>query len=431
MSDLPDFSISNLGPCTVSSPMNHLENVTFINDSQTLLYHPHFVDESLDESQSSFELAGPRKHIYFQPQKTRAAIVTCGGLCPGLNAVIRGLVMGLWYTYGCEDIIGIRYGYQGFGDNARTPVTLTPDLVSRIRQNGGTMLGSSRGTPPVEQIVDRLVELGVTQFFTIGGDGTMRGATAIQEEIERRGLKIAVVGIPKTIDNDIPFVRRSFGFETAVSEGAKAINSAETEAQGVNNGIGLVKLMGRHAGFITATATIASGNVNFCLIPEVDFRLGGEGGLLERLEERLKQRHHAVIVVAEGAGQRYFDESSLPTDASGNRKLGDIGILMKERILAYFAERNIKVSLKYIDPSYLIRALSPNATDQLYADRLARNAVHAAMAGKTGMLVGQWHGQVTHVPMSALKGRSSNVKRDGELWLNVRENTGQPDRIGV
>ncbi|CAG0911007.1 unnamed protein product, partial [Cyprideis torosa] len=247
---------------------------------------------------------------------------------------------------------------------------------------------------------------------------------------KRRDLNIAIIGVPKTIDNDIPFVRRSFGFETAVAEGASAINAAEVEAKGMPNGIGLVKLMGRNAGFIAATATIASGNVNFCLIPEVPFKIHGPAGLLEQLEKRMHDRHHAVIVIAEGAGQEYFDADQLSTDASGNKKLGDIGPLIKQHITDYFDAKEIKVALKYIDPSYLIRACSPNATDQLYADRLARNAVHAAMAGKTGMLIGHWQGQMTHVPMSALTGRRSNVKRDGELWLSVRENTGQPDNIG-
>lgn len=430
MSELPDFSIRCLGHAGVDNPMTELDNITFIDDRERLLFYPHLLDGELQNIQPSFELAGPRHRIYFQPHVTKAAVVTCGGLCPGLNAVIRGLVMELWYTYGCRNIIGIRYGYQGFGTHAEEPVELTPDGVSSIGEEGGTILGSSRGTPSVECIVDRLEALSIDQLFTVGGDGTMRGATAIEEEISRRGLKIAVVGIPKTIDNDIPFVRRSFGFETAVSEGAKAINSAETEAKGMFNGVGLVKLMGRHAGFITATATIASGNANFCLIPEVPFGLDGKEGLLAQLEQRLKNRQHAVIVVAEGAGQQYFNEENLPSDASGNRKLGDIGLFIKEKISTHFAHRETKVSIKYIDPSYLIRALGPNATDQLYADRLARHAVHAAMAGKTGMLIGQWQGQITHVPMSALRGRSSNVKRDGELWLNVRENTGQPDQIG-
>lgn len=430
MSDLPDFKVMTLGSPSITNPMASHDNVTFIEDSERLLFDPHIGrDKSLD-LQHSLEVAGPRKALYFQPGSTRAAIVTCGGLCPGLNAVIRGLVLELWYTYNCKDILGIRFGYQGFAEDAQDPVPLTPDIVSGIREDGGTWLGSSRGTPPVEMIVDKLEAMGINQFFTIGGDGTMRGAHRITEEIQRRGLNISVIGIPKTIDNDIPFVRRSFGFESAVSEGAKALNCAEVESKGMPNGIGLVKLMGRHAGFIAATATIASGNVNFCLIPEVPFSLEGPGGFFELLEKRMEERKHAVVVVAEGAGQEYFDVSKLPKDASGNQKLGDIGIYLKDRIIEHFKEKGITVNMKYIDPSYLIRALSPNATDQLYADRLARMAVHAAMAGKTGMLIGHWHGQLTHVPMSALEGRSSNVKRDGELWLNVRENTGQPDFMG-
>ncbi len=426
---LPDFTIHQLQPVDRPTPLHRYGNVTYISDEERLLFDPHLPGNPAF-ADASFEVAGPRKQIHFDPATTRVGIVTCGGLCPGLNAVIRGLVMELWYAYECCDIKGIRHGYQGLRQDAPAPIDLTPELVSGIRADGGTWLGSSRGSPSVSEMVDRLVEWGIDLFFTIGGDGTMRGAHLINEEIRRRGLDMAVVGIPKTIDNDIPFVRRSFGFETAVSEAAKAINAAEVEAKGVPYGIGLVKLMGRYAGFIAATATIASGNANFCLIPEIPFSLEGEGGLFDLVGKQLEKKHHVVIVVAEGAGQEFFDQETLEKDASGNPKLGDIGVLLKQKLGEHFQQHPLPVSIKYIDPSYLIRALGPNSTDQLYADRLARNAVHAGMAGKTGMLIGQWHGQLTHVPMHALHKRHSNVRQDGELWFNVRENTGQPHVIG-
>ncbi|MGV6858976.1 MAG: ATP-dependent 6-phosphofructokinase [bacterium] len=424
----PDLSIHQLQPVEFPSPLHHYGNVTYVSDAERLLFHPHIPLER--DNSLSFEIAGPRKQLHFDPSKTRAGMVTCGGLCPGLNAVIRGLVMELWYAYGCRDIKGIRYGYQGLREDAAPPIDLTPSLVSGIRSDGGTWLGSSRGAPSTSTIVDTLVKWGITLLFTIGGDGTMRGAHFINEEIRRRGLDIAVVGIPKTIDNDIPFVRRSFGFETAVGEAATAINAAEVEAKGVPYGIGLVKIMGRQAGFIAATATIASGNANFCLIPEIPFSLEGEGGLFDLITKQLEKSHHVVVIVAEGAGQEFFDPDELGVDASGNQKLGDIGVLLKKKLASYFSSQPMPVSIKYIDPSYLIRAKGPNFTDQLYADRLSRNAVHAGMAGKTGMLIGQWHGQLTHVPMHALHNRHSRVRQDGELWFNVRENTGQPHVIG-
>lgn len=430
-----DFQIEQLGECRVSSPLRDVLDFQYRQDCDRLLFQPEVdlcgmpVDTMPDvEQQATFEVAGPREHLFFEPTQVRAAIVTCGGLCPGLNAVIRGLVMQLWHVYGCTETLGIRYGYHGLGKAGREPIHLTPELVSKIKGHGGTLLGSSRGTPPTPELVDTLVAKGINMLFVIGGDGTMRGAYALWEEVKRRQLPIAVVGVPKTIDNDIPYVRRTFGFDTAVAEAVKAINVAEIEAKGMPNGIGLVKLMGRHAGFIAATATVASGNANVCLLPEVPFALAGEQGLLALIKRRLYERDHAVIVVAEGAGQELVAAGG--ADASGNQKLGDIGVYLKRQIELYLNDQNMPYGIKYIEPSYLIRSAPPNASDQLYCDQLARAAVHAAMAGKGGMLIGNWNGRLTHVPMNALQGQDKRVNPCGELWFSVRENTGQPQVIG-
>ena len=423
------FEIEHLGTCRHSNPVRKIGEIVFQDDGDRLLYDPHLatVDEALSSSQTpvSFELAGPRERIFFDPLVSRAAIVTCGGLSPGLNSVIRGIVLQLWYLYGCRDILGIRYGYGGLAPGGEAPMALTPERVSNIHHEGGTILGSSRGTPTTATIVDTLVARGIDMLFTIGGDGTLRGATAIWDEIRRRALDIAVVGIPKTIDNDIPFVRRSFGFETAVSIATQSVRSAEVEAKGTPHGIGLVKLMGRNAGFIAATAALAAGNANFVLIPEIRFDLEGPGGFLDALEQRMTRKNHAVIVTAEGVGQEFFDPATLGKDASGNPALGDIGTFLRDRIKTHFKSADYPVTLKYIDPSYLIRSAAANATDQIYCDRLARAAVHAAMAGKGGLLIGSWHGRMTHVPMRALEGQTRQVNPKGELWYSVRENTGQ------
>ncbi|MEN9432499.1 MAG: hypothetical protein RLZZ422_88 [Pseudomonadota bacterium] len=428
---MQDLAIDQFAPCTLPNPLTGQGSIHFRSDQERLLVHPELNSSELGlplNRQSTLELAGPRELLFFNPSEVKAAIVTCGGLCPGLNAVIRGLVMQLWHLYGCRQIEGIRYGYQGLGNQATEPMVLTPDLVSSLKSVGGTLLGSSRGTPPTTELVDNLVKRGINMLFAIGGDGTMRGAKALWDEIRRRDLKISVIGIPKTIDNDIPWVRRSFGFDTAVAEAVKAINVAEIEAKGMQNGIGLVKLMGRHAGFITATACVASGNANICLIPEVPFALQGENGLLALIEKRLHERHHAVIVVAEGAGQDLVPGEG--KDASGNAKLGDIGTYLKQQITEYFKGHALDIGIKYIEPSYLIRSAPPTASDQLYCDQLARAAVHAAMAGKGGMLLGDWNGRITHVPIQALEGKSRRVNPNGELWFSVRENTGQPVVIG-
>ena len=425
-----DFSIDHLGICQHRNPLHHLLNFNYRAEHERLLMQPevHCHDTGFDlQTTETLELAGPRELLFFEASKTRAAIVTCGGLCPGLNAVIRGLVMQLWHVYGCQDILGIRYGYHGLGNQASEPLLLTPDLVSAIKGSGGTLLGSSRGTPPTAELVDNLQKHKVDMLFVIGGDGSMRGAEALWQEIRARSAAISIIGIPKTIDNDIPYVRRTFGFDTAVAEAVKAINVANVEAKGMPNGVGLVKLMGRHAGFITATACVASGNANFCLLPEVPFSLEGKSGLLALLEQRLQARHHAVIAVAEGAGQDLVQGEGF--DASGNAKLGDIGTYLKKRITEHFSQLSIPFGLKYIEPSYLIRSAPPTAFDQLYCDQLARAAVHAAMAGKGGMMIGDWNGRLTHVPIRALKGQQRRVNPSGELWFSVRENTGQPQML--
>lgn len=429
------FSVETVGEARLPTPLERASEVSFTDDRERIVLNPHlsalapFIKKS--ETPESFELAGPRPKIFFDPKATRAAIVTCGGLCPGINAVIRGIVMQLWYRYGCRDILGVRYGYGGLGKGAEVPRALDPDIVSDIHSDGGTILGSSRGAPTASEIVDSIERLKIRLLFPIGGDGTMRGAEAIYQEAKRRNLKLAIVCVPKTIDNDIAFVRRTFGFETAVGAATESVRAAHVEATGVPYGIGLVKIMGRHAGYIAANATVASGHANICLVPEVPFGLEGEGGLLDVLEKRVRARRHAVIVAAEGAGQYFFDQREPKRDASGNVKLGDIGLFLKERITAHFAGRGFPLTLKYIDPSYLIRTAPANPADQLHCARLAQNAVHAALAGKTGIMIGYWHGQMTHVPTRVLTGMSQRINPRGELWLNLLEMTGQPATIGT
>ena len=380
----------------------------------------------------AFEKAGPRGEIFFDPPRTRAAVVTCGGLCPGTNNVIRSLFHELYHRYGVKRVLGIRYGFEGLNPEAGLPpIEMTPAFVKEIHAFGGTFLGSSRGQQDVARMVDFLDRgLGVDLLFCVGGDGTQRGAHAIVEEVTRRGLAIAVVGVPKTIDNDVPFVWRSFGFFTALEKAREVIQGAHVEASGARNGIGLVQLMGRHAGFIAAGATLASQEVNFTLVPEVPFELAGEGGLLAALEERLAARGHAVIVVAEGAGQHLFDDGERERDASGNVKFRDVGGLCRQRIAEHFARRGIPVSLKYFDPSYLIRSVPANTGDSLLCDSLARHAVHAAMAGKTDLLIGYWHNAHVHVPIPAVIRRHKLLSPHGGIWSAVLSATGQPARFG-
>lgn len=372
-----------------------------------------------------FETAGPRPKLYFDPKETRAAIVTCGGLCPGLNNVIRSVTRELIRSYGVNSVLGIRGGYKGLDpDRGKPPLELTDDLVEDIHKDGGTILGTSRGPVDITVAVKFLISRGVNMLFTVGGDGTQRGGNALFEEARKHGHELAVVGIPKTIDNDVRYVSRTFGFGTAVDEAVRVINSAHTEARSVDNGVAVVKLMGRHAGFIAAAATVASQDVNFCLVPEQSFALRGPGGLLAALERRLARKPHAVIVVAEGAGQELLGASG-EKDASGNTKLQDIGLHLKDQINAHFKERNIEMTMRYFDPSYQIRGCPANNEDALLCDRLARHAVHAAMSGRTGLIVSLLHGQFVHVPIDVIASGSKKVDLGGELWRAVLSSTCQ------
>jgi 6-phosphofructokinase 1 len=427
-----NFKVETLGPRRVLSPVKlSLVDGDFVPnylDDKTRVAIDPTTGKKLTVT-NSFEVAGPRDKIYFDPSKVHAAIVTCGGLCPGINDVIRSLVMELWYWYHVKNITGIRYGYRGFlPEYGHDTVRLTPDLVSEIHTHGGTFLGSSRGGSDTIPIVDAIERMNINMLFTIGGDGTQKGALAIHREVTKRQLKIAVVGIPKTIDNDISFVSKTFGLETAYSVAVQAMHAAHTEAFNAYNGIGLVKLMGRDSGFIAANASLASQHANFVLIPEVRFDLGGPNGFLEHLKKRLEHRRHAVICVAEGAGTHLFegDESLMERDASGNIKRPDIGPFLSGRIKGYMNEIGMEHTLKYIDPSYIIRSAPAIPSDSIYCNMLGQNAVHAAMTGKTAAIIGSWNGYPTHVPIEAVTQERKKIDPDGMFWLHVVANTGQP-----
>jgi 6-phosphofructokinase 1 len=427
-----DLEIKVLGPCRYPSPLAHRlarAAIHYVGNADRVL-----LDDRLSTAASrrdeplrapAFELAGPRDRIYFETETLRCGIVTCGGLCPGINNVIRGLVSELTHGYGVEHILGFRYGFRGLTRDGPEPVRLTPASVADIHHEGGTTLGTSRGEQNAREMVDRIEQLGIGVLFVVGGDGTLRGAVKLVAEIERRGLATGVIGIPKTIDNDIHFIDKSFGFETAYSAAVDVIRSARVEATGALNGIGLVKLMGRHSGFIACHAAIASTDVDVVLTPEVPIVLEGEGGLLAFLKRRLEQTRHALCVVAEGAGQELFDRAQ-GRDPSGNAKLNDIGVVLRDRIISHFRDEGVDITVKYIDPSYHIRSVPASPTDSLYCWNMARNAVHAAMAGNTEMLIGRWHGRFVHVPMAIATPYRKQVDTSGDLWMAVVESTGQP-----
>lgn len=427
-----DLQIANLGECQFASPLRFgsrgdLGNECFRSDQTRLRTHLRISDDALADEPLTYEEAGPRQKIFFEPSQTTAAIVTCGGLSPGLNNVIRSLYYELTENYGVARVLGIPHGYRGLTpQSTAAPVELSKAYVEPIDKLGGTILGTSRGPQPLDVMADFLEAHQIDILFCLGGDGTQRGASSLDQELRRRNQPIAIVGIPKTIDNDVPFVELSFGYTTALEKAEEVIRGAHTEARGVANGIGLVKLMGRHAGFIAAGATVVSQEVNFTLVPEVPFPLRGDDGLLPALERRLRARQHAVIVVAEGAGQDHFADAAQATDASGNRKNPDIGPFLREQIKSYFFERDFPVSLKYLDPSYFIRSVPADVYDRFLCDQLARHAAHAAMAGKTGMMIGLEHSHYIHVPIPTVVRQPKTMGVTSELWRAVLQSTGQP-----
>ncbi len=423
-----DFTIKRHGDCVVPSPMS---GVRFIGDHERILY-PSTLDElkawqgGAGADPPSMECAGPRERLFFDPASLACGVVTCGGLCPGLNDVIRAIVLSLHHHYGVRRIYGFRFGFAGLVPQPGTePVDLTPDVVGRIHRMGGSFLGSSRGPQDPAAMVDYLERLGIGILFVIGGDGTLRGAHAIDGEAARRGLKLSVIGVPKTIDNDVSFVQKTFGFETAVSEARRATYAANAEAEAGQNGIGLVKVMGRDSGFIAAYSVLVDGHVNFCLVPEVPFTLER---LLAELSRRIERRGHAVIVVAEGAGQDLMARSlgDAERDASGNVRHGDIGVFLRDAIGAHFRDARTPISLKYIDPSYSIRSVAATAHDSAFCLLLGHNAVHAGMSGRTDMVVGFWNHQFTHVPIGLATSARKRIDPEGPLWSSVVASTGQP-----
>ena len=433
-----DLVVARLGEARIPSPLD-LTTVRddgrgdFVSDESRVRYRIELHPDVARNDDVAFEKAGPRERLFFDPAETSAAIVTCGGLCPGLNAVIRSFYLEMHHHYGVKQVLGIRYGYEGLVPRVGVePVVMTPKLVRDIHRRGGTVLGSSRGPHDPRVMVDFLLERGIDVLVCVGGDGTQRGAHAIHEEIRRRGAPIAVVGIPKTIDNDIPFCTRSFGYSTALERARDALDCAHEEARGARNGIGLVKLMGRHAGFVTAGATLASGEVNFVLIPEVPFELDGPRGFLAALVRRIQERAHALVVVAEGAGQDLLGlDDSAGRDRSGNVALRDVGTFLRDRIEAHFDEIGVPLTLKYIEPSYMIRSVPANGEDAVFCNALGRHAAHAAMAGRTDVLISDWQQEYVHVPIPLVVSREKRIRPGGEIWRSVIQSTGQPARFGT
>ena len=420
-----DFHVTKLGESKFSSPVRIN---TFINEKERFLFDisTTAVDECIQSGKPfiTLERGGPREKLFYNPVTTKAAIVTCGGLCPGINNVICSITLELTLQYRIPEVVGYRFGFKGIADRSLTTMNLNIESVAGINERGGSILGSSRGPQDMGTMINRLLDDNVNILFIIGGDGSMKAAQVLYEEIQNRNLKIAIIAVPKTIDNDLKYISKSFGFQTAYSKAVEAIQCAHTESLGYENGIGIVKVMGRHSGAIAANATISSNEVNFCLIPELQFSLEGPAGLLPSLHNRLLKRGHAVIVIAEGAAQDLIPRSN-ETDPSGNRKLTDVGIWLRDQIKTYFEKIGFHCNIKYIDPSYIIRSVAALPDDALFCTILGQYAAHAGMSGRTGAVIGQWNHYFAHLPIKMVIQERKLVNIKGSIWSSVLESTGQ------
>ncbi len=438
-----DSLTKNYGQANYPSPLkNTFSHNNFIDDTKDRILFDISYEQlkkylSLNSIKNklaipNFELAGPRENIFWNPEAIKVAIVTCGGLAPGLNNVVQSLVTFLHERYKVQSIFGVPYGYQGFTHDEETKRfyfgwhRLDALSVQNIDFEAGSVLGTGRGHSNPETIVDALMIREIDILFTIGGDGTLTGAHAIYEEIKKRNMPISLIGIPKTIDNDVLWVSKSFGFESSVGKAVEALRCAQSEARSAFHGVGLVKIMGRNSGALTATAAAAMNDIDFVLIPEVPLKLEGEAGLLNAIVRKVLDKGYITIAVAEGAGQDLFSEGEIQKDASGNIKLKDIGKFIQKEISAEFKKRNIELNLKYIDPSYILRAQTTTADDSVFCANLGQNAVHAAMTGKTGCMIGYAHERFTHVPLKAVTLGKKCLDINEPLWLSVLAATGQP-----
>ena len=423
------IAIASLGPSSVPSPLRldrygSLES-TFVHDN---MYYqdPIEMEEGNAGPIRLFEKAGPRKHLFFEPAKAKVAIVTCGGLCPGMNNVIRSVYVQLHYHYGVPAVLGIRTAFLVFLRSCQPAHVAEFGNGEQHPPEGWHPAGNIARAGQPDIVVDFLQA--PTSAFSSPSAATARSAARIAWRKKCGGAisNISIIGIPKTIDDDVQYVNRSFGYFTAVDKAKEVIDSAHVEARCVLNGISIVKVMGRDSGFIAAGATLASQEVNFTLVPEVPFTLEGEGGLLSVLHRRLLERRHAVIVVAEGAGQELLPHSE-ERDASGNRIHRDIGLFLRESIKDYFVAQRMGVVVRYLDPSYYIRSVPASTVDSVLCDSFARHAVHAAMAGKTDMIVGLQHGVFIHVPIPMATHKRKRLSN--EEWAAVVTATGQPDLV--
>eukprot|EP00668_Euglena_longa_P014128 GGOE01018102.1.p1 GENE.GGOE01018102.1~~GGOE01018102.1.p1 ORF type:complete len:494 (+),score=144.75 GGOE01018102.1:38-1483(+) len=408
---------------TFPNPLSEKRNQQYRNAGEyileTIIGHAETSLQSREKIKKDYNAiyrAGPRREVYFGTD-TNACIVNTGGLCPGLNSVIEELVRTL-DTYNADTIYGIRYGFLGFDTTEYMPLILTPHSVLNIHQRGGTILGTCRGSFNEDLILKFLKECNIGQMYVIGGDGSHRAALRIHALCKEHQLRCVVVGIPKTIDNDILFFDKTFGFDTAVEVASKVIDCSFVEASSVKNGVGVVKVMGRDSGFVARNAALSNNVVDACLIPEVPFEIKGNGGLLPWLDGHLATKHCAVIVICEAAGQQHLP--CLGKDPTGHNIYEDTGKWLKKAIETHWQETGQEGKVFLIDPSYMLRSVPANTGDNMFCIQLAQAAVHTAYSGYSGVTVGRYHDLYGVMPIEMVVSGLRKVNPKGSLWQTLK-----------
>lgn len=317
-------------------------------------------------------------------------VLTGGGDCPGLNAVIRAVERaGIKYDFGT---LGIRNGWQGLIDGDVEP--LTDFSVSGILPKGGTILGTSRTNPlknpsDFQKIKANIKKYGIHALVVIGGDGTLSAA----RDVAKQG--ISVVGIPKTIDNDICGTDMTFGFDTAVSTVTEAIDRLHTTAES-HHRIIVVEVMGRNVGWIAVTAGIAGG-ADEILIPEVHFTMDG---VCKKLKDRYDAgKKFSIVVIAEGAHEKDLGLPSVPEnerDECGHEKFVGVGNILGKEL-----ERRLGIETRVTILGHVQRGGSPTAYDRVLATRFGVAAVQLVHAGDFGKMVALQGNRITSITLES------------------------------
>ena len=428
-----DLAIARLGERTIDTPLRDLlggreESVHYVTETDRVL-----LDDTLGVAKRrsagtpaelpAFNPGGPREKLYFEPSTVTAAIVTCGGLCPGLNNVVRALVLQLANAYGVKSILGFRNGYSGLTDTS-APLALTPELVRDIHNRGGTILGTSRGGQEPAAMVDTLARHRVDMLFVIGGDGSLRGAQKIAAKpppatAARRG------GHPEDHRQRHSVDRPELRLPDRVRP-RRRVDPRRAHRGRVHR---------RRRGTGQADGPAQRLHRLLCDTRQPRSRLRPDPrSLLPARQLPALPAQARRSAGARSRGRRRGRRAgavprSAETDASGNARLGDIGALLRERVTAHFAQHGTPLSLRYVDPGYAIRSVPANAFDAVYCARLAQAAVHAGMAGFTSMVVARWHGRFIHLPIALATATRNQVDPHGDLWMSVLEATGQPKHL--